>query len=124
MEILEILRQDYDRFPKNQTYSLYSETVYFKDPLNEFRGLWRYKLMIRFIETCFLNCKMDLHQIRQEDDRILMDWTLSWNTPLPWKPRIAIPGDSELQVAQGLIISHVDHWHCSRLNVLQQHFRR
>jgi hypothetical protein len=124
MDIIETLRQDYDRFPQDQTYSLYAEDVYFKDPMNQFRGLGRYKLMIKFIDTFFLNCRMDLHTIDRVGNVIKMDWTLSWNTPLPWKPRIHIDGWSELTLdAQEAIVSHVDYWKCSRLNVLKQHFR-
>lgn len=123
MDILETLTADYKSFPRNQTYSIYAEDVYFKDPLNEFRGLKRYQLMIQFINTLFLHPNLDLHQIQRQENQIRTDWTLSWTTPLPWKPRIAISGWSELQLnAQALIISHVDYWHCSRLDVLKQHF--
>lgn len=123
MDIVEVLREDYQRFPTNQTYSLYAEDVYFKDPMNEFNGVKRYKLMIKFIETFFIKPKMDLHDIRREGDTIKTEWTLNWNTPLPWKPRISIPGWSELGVnSDGLIISHVDYWKCSRLDVIKQHF--
>lgn len=123
MNVLEILKEDYHRFPKNQTYSLYAEDVYFKDPMNEFNGVRRFKLMIKFIETFFLKPKMDLHDIRREGNTIKLEWTLNWNTPLPWTPRISIPGWSELGVnSDGLIISHVDYWKCSRLDVLKQHF--
>ncbi|NET53671.1 MAG: DUF2358 domain-containing protein, partial [Merismopedia sp. SIO2A8] len=44
-------------------------------------------------------------------------------SPLPWKPRIAIPGWSELKLnAEGLIACHIDHWNISRLDVIKQHF--
>ncbi|NMG05613.1 DUF2358 domain-containing protein [Brasilonema sp. UFV-L1] len=123
MDIIEILKQDYQRFPKNQTYSIYAQDVYFQDPLNKFRGVERYKLMIKFIETWFLNTKMDLHSMSRAGDTIKTEWTLSWNTPVPWKPRISIPGWSELRLnTQELIVSHIDYWHCSRLDVLKQHF--
>lgn len=122
MDIVEILKQDYQRFPADQTYSIYAQDVYFKDPLNEFRGVERYKAMIGFIETWFMAVKMDLHDIRREGDTIKTEWTLSWNTPVPWKPRIAIPGWSELRVnQQNTITSHVDYWKCSRLDVVKQH---
>lgn len=122
MGLIQILKQDYQRFPDNQTYSIYAQDVYFQDPLNKFRGVEKYKLMIKFIDTWFLNTKMDLHDIRTEGDTIKTEWTLSWNTPLPWKPRISIPGWSELRFnPQGLIVSHIDYWHCSRLDVLKQH---
>ncbi|MEH2015348.1 DUF2358 domain-containing protein [Nostoc sp.] len=123
MDIIEILKEDYQRFPVNQTYSIYTPDVYFQDPLNKFRGVKRYKQMINFIETLFLNTKMDLHSIQRLGDTIKTEWTLSWNTPLPWKPRISIPGWSELGLnSDGLIISHIDYWNCSRLDVVKQHF--
>jgi hypothetical protein len=125
MSIIEILQEDYKRFPKNQTYSIYADDVYFQDPLNKFRGVKRYQQMIKFIETFFLKPKMDLHNIYQQEDVIKTEWTLSWNTPLPWKPFIAIPGWSELRVnSDNLIISHIDYWNCSRFDVLKQHFVR
>lgn len=124
MNTVEILRQDYHRFPKNQTYSLYTPDVYFKDPLNEFRSLNRYKLMIKFIETFFIRPRMELQDIHQEGDCIRMRWVLRWRSPLPWLPQMAIPGHSELQLnSEGLIYSHVDYWDCSRLDVVKQLFR-
>lgn len=124
MDILQTLREDYRQFPQNQTYSIYAADVYFKDPLNEFRGVERYKQMIGFIQTWFLNPQMDVHDIQQTGDRIKTEWTLSWNTPLPWKPRIAISGWSELKLNEaGQIASHIDYWNCSKLDVLKQHFR-
>ncbi|PZV19336.1 MAG: hypothetical protein DCF22_00190 [Leptolyngbya sp.] len=124
MNILEALKADYQRFPHNQTYSLYAEDVFFKDPMTQFRGVKRYQAMIRFIQTWFRNCTMQVHDIQQNGDRIRSDWTLSWNTPLPWNPRIAISGWSDLTLnEQGLITSHIDYWHCSKLDVIKQHFR-
>ncbi|MFW9262657.1 DUF2358 domain-containing protein [Nostoc sp. CALU 546] len=123
MDIIEILKEDYQRFPINQTYSIYAPEVYFKDPLNKFRGVKRYKEMINFIQTWFLDPKMDLHNIQRLGETIKTEWTLSWNTPLPWKPRISIPGWSELGLnSDGLIVSHIDYWKCSRLDVVRQHF--
>ena len=123
MDIIEILKEDYQRFPINQTYSIYAPDVYFQDPLNKFRGVKRYKQMINFIQTFFLNPKMDLHDIQRLENTIKTEWTLSWNTPLPWKPRISISGWSELSLnSDNLIVSHIDYWNCSRLDVIKQHF--
>lgn len=122
MDIIQILKQDYQKFPIDQTYSIYAEDVYFQDPLNRFHGVERYKKMIAFINGWFIAPKLDLHNIYQVGDIIKTEWILSWNTPLPWKPRIAIPGWSELRInAEGLIVSHIDYWNCSRLDVLKQH---
>lgn len=123
-DIIEILKQDYQRFPVDQTYSIYANDVFFKDPLNEFRGLDRYKQMIGFIQTWFINPQLDLHDISQSGDTIKTRWTLSWTTPLPWKPRISIPGWSELRLnADGSISSHIDYWDIPRFDVLKQLFR-
>lgn len=123
MDILEILKADYRNFPKHQTYSIYAADVYFKDPLNEFRGCDRYRQMIGFIDTWFRHPQLDLHQIQRHDNDIRTDWVLSWTTPLPWQPRIHIPGWSELKLNDtGLISSHIDYWHCSKWDVVKQHF--
>lgn len=123
MDILEILSADYQNFPKNQTYRIYAEDVYFKDPLTKFRGRDRYRQMIHFIETWFLDPQLDLHQIQRNGNQVQTQWTLSWTTPLPWKPRINISGWTELQLNdEGFIISHIDYWHCSRWDVIKQHF--
>ena len=126
MDILTALRQDYDRFPLDQTYSLYSETVFFKDPMTEFRGVKKYQEMIALIDRFFHNPQLDLRDIQQTGDRIRTDWTLSWTTPLPWKPRISISGWSDLTIdlTTGLITQHIDFWNCTRWNVVQQHFAK
>lgn len=122
MDIISILKEDYQRFPVNQTYSIYAEDIYFQDPLNKFHGVERYKKMINFMHTWFVNIKMDLHDIQQLEDKIKTEWTLSWNTPLPWRPRISISGWSELGLNdEGLIASHIDYWYCSPLDVIKQH---
>ncbi|MBC5796313.1 DUF2358 domain-containing protein [Sphaerospermopsis sp. LEGE 00249] len=122
MDILATLKADYQRFPVNQTYSIYAKDVYFQDAVFKFRGLELYKWMIKFIQTFFLNLKMDLHNIQQQENTIKTEWTLSWDAALPWKPRISISGWSELRLNnEGLIISHIDYWHCSQLDVLKQH---
>lgn len=121
MNIIEILKEDYQKFPDDQTYSIYAENVYFQDPMNRFKGIDRYQQMIGFMNTFFKHIKLDLHNISQVGDRIETRWTLSWTVPVPWQPRIAVPGWSELKLnADGLISSHIDYWDCSRLDVLKQ----
>uniref|UniRef100_A0ACD5GR71 DUF2358 domain-containing protein n=1 Tax=Desertifilum tharense IPPAS B-1220 TaxID=1781255 RepID=A0ACD5GR71_9CYAN len=123
MDILDILKQDYQRFPKDQTYSVYAKDVYFKDPLNEFRGVERFKKMIQFIDTFFINPQMDLHDIQRQEDTIHYTWTLSWNTPFPGNPASPFPYRTELKLSDSdTITSHVDYWNCSRLDVVKQHF--
>ncbi|HBE20244.1 MAG TPA: hypothetical protein DEG17_07805 [Cyanobacteria bacterium UBA11149] len=123
MNITEIIKNDYQNFPINQNYDIYAKEVFFKDPLNQFRGIERYKKMIGFISTWFIDPHLELHHISQSNNTITTRWTLSWTTPLPWKPRISIPGWSELKLnSDGLIISHIDDWDISRFDVFKQLF--
>jgi hypothetical protein len=124
MDILDQIRLDYQHFPQDQSYHLYAENVYFKDPLNEFCGVDRYRRMLGFISRWFKDVDLDLHSIEYANPtQINTHWTLSWVAPVPWQPRMSIPGHSELALGEnGKVISHIDYWHCSRLSVLGQLF--
>ncbi len=124
MDILEQIRLDYERFPVQQSYHLYAEDVYFKDPLNEFCGVERYRRMIGFIDRWFRDVDLQLHDIQYASPtQINTRWTLSWVAPVPWQPHMSIPGRSELGLGEdGKVISHIDYWDCSRLSVLRQLF--
>ena len=123
MDIIEILKQDYQNFPHNQTYDIYAEDVYFQDPLNKFRGIKRYQKMINFLGSFFQDIVLELHDISQNGNDIRTDWTLNMTPPLLWKPRISIPGWSELQLNEdNLIISHCDRWKITPFQVLLQVF--
>ena len=119
--IIETLRADYSRFPREQSYDIYAEDVYFQDPMNEFRGVEKYRAMIGFIERWFKQPQLELKSIEQLGSQITTRWTLSWTTPLPWKPRVSIPGWTEMQLnKQGKIGSHIDHWDISKWDVVKQ----
>jgi Uncharacterized conserved protein (DUF2358) len=123
VDIVEALKADYARFPETQTYELYAENVFFKDPLTSFYGVKRYRSMIDFISRWLTDVRMELHSIRQTEQCIKTTWTLRWIAPVPWKPKMAISGRSELMLNEkGLIRSHIDNWDCSRLDVLRQLF--
>jgi hypothetical protein len=122
-ELIEIIKADYAKFPEAQTYSIYSPDVYFKDPMYDFTGLGQYKKMIGFITTWFKNLRLELHSVEPAEDHLKTRWTMSWDAPLPWKPRISITGWSELTInSNQQITSHIDYWDCSRLDMLKQHF--
>jgi Uncharacterized conserved protein (DUF2358) len=124
MEIVEILKADYARFPIDQSFEIYAADMYFQDPLNRFQGVDRFRLTIGFMKTFFKQIQFDLHSIERTDRQINTRWTLQWNTPIPWYPRIEITGRSELLLApdRELIVSHIDYWDCSPWDVLKQHF--
>ncbi|MBE9066419.1 DUF2358 domain-containing protein [Leptolyngbya cf. ectocarpi LEGE 11479] len=125
MTVIDQVKADYTRFPQAQSYHLYAKDVYFKDPMNEFHGVTRYRQMIGFIEQWFQHIELELHGIDPiKTDRFTTQWTLHFTAPLPWQPRITIPGWSELQLNDaGLICSHIDYWNCSRWQVALQLFQ-
>ena len=131
-DILDIVKADYAKFPEAQTYSIYSKDVYFKDPVYNFRGIKQYQRMIGFITFWFKNLKLDLHEISRSENLIKTRWTMSWDAPLPWKPRISVTGWSDLTVDtfpdssgdRELIISHIDYWDCTKFDVIKQHFAK
>jgi len=122
--VMAQLKQDYEQFPKDQTYELYADNVHFKDPMNEFEGVERYRKMIGFLDRFFNDIHMELRSIEQTSPELITtQWTLNMNAPLPWSPRLSIPGRSELGLSKsGLINSHTDYWNCSKLAVLLQVF--
>ncbi len=124
MDIITVLQEDYAKFPIDQSYQIYAEDVYFQDPLNRFHGLKRYQKTIEFIRTWFKDPLLELDEIDRVEKLITTRWSLSWNTPLPWYPRIKITGRSELLLNDlELIVSHIDYWDCAPLDVLKQHFK-
>jgi hypothetical protein len=122
--VIEALRQDYARFPLDQSYQLYAADVYFQDPLNTFRGVDRYRQMIGSLSQWLPQMKLELHEIRPDGTSgILTQWTLSWSVPLPWQPRPRIDGWTEIKLnPQGLIEQHIDGWKCTRWDVVKQLF--
>ena len=91
--------------------------------MNEFHGVKRYQKMIGFLSNFFGDIEMELHEMTRNENTIKTEWTLNMTPPLPWKPRLSIPGWSELKISdENLIVSHIDRWHISPWNVLRQNF--
>lgn len=121
MNLVKIIEEDYQRFPENQTYGIYAEDVHFKDPVYDFRGLKKYRKMIDFLKKWFQNLHLELHEIEQDGEQINTRWTMSWNSPLPWKPFISVSGRSELKLKDNLVVGHYDYWDKSFWHMIKQH---
>ncbi|APB34400.1 hypothetical protein GlitD10_2073 [Gloeomargarita lithophora Alchichica-D10] len=122
MDILSTLREDYARFPENQTYSIYAEDMTFADPMMRVQGRKQYQDMIHFLATWFQNIRLELHEMEQQGQVIHTRWTMGWTAPLPWRPRVTVTGRSELMVNEtGQINRQIDYWDCSRWDLLRQH---
>lgn len=122
MNLAEIIKLDYQKFPEDQTYSIYAENVHFKDPVYDFYGLKKYQEMIVFLKKWFKNLHLELHEIKETENKIDTLWTMSWNSPLPWQPFISVSGRSELKLKDHLIIGHYDYWDKSFWDMIKQHF--
>ncbi len=122
MNLIEIITQDYQRFPNNQTYAIYADNVHFRDPIYNFYGKKKYQKMIEFLSKWFKNLQLELREIKQQNDQIETKWKMSWISPLPWKPHVAVTGRSELKIKDNLIIGHYDYWDCSVWDLIKQHF--
>ncbi len=81
IDLVEIIKQDYQNFPQDQTYSIYAKDVYFEDPLNKFHGIKRYQKMIAFLGNFFHNIDLELHNINREKNIIKTEWTLKMTSP-------------------------------------------
>lgn len=125
MSILDILQQDYQHFPKDQSYHIYANNVLFKDPLNQFRGVNRYQKMIQFLDRWFQEIQLELHHIERTDQQVRTDWTLQMTCPVPWRSRLSITGYSLLDLDENeQIIAHIDYWQDPPIKVLMQLFRQ
>jgi hypothetical protein len=125
-QVCDRIRQDYATFPANQSYDLYADEVYFQDPLNRFIGIERYRHMIQFIARWFQSPQLVLHDLEIHSSKTFQTrWTLSWVAPLPWKPRLTVPGWTEYTLDDaGKITSHVDSWDMLPIFLLGQVFSR
>lgn len=124
MNIISILRQDYQNFPREHYYGVFAEDFYFEGFFNKFRGIETYKQMIQMYETGLINVNLNLVNIAQSEDIVKTLWILSCTAPFPWKPRITIPGRSEAKLnADGLISSHIDYLGISHTEILKQLFQ-
>ena len=98
MNLIEVVKSDYQKFPQSQTYEIYAPDVFFKDPVYEFRGLGKYQKMIGFITYWFAHLKLELHEIYQQETIIHTQWTMSWNSPLPRLQPFAANPDGHVQL--------------------------
>lgn len=125
--MVDRLVADYRRFPTDQSFDLYAADVKFQDPLNSFHGIQRYREMIELMATWMQDIQMDLHEIQRDRHQIRTRWTLHFTAPLPWRPRVSIPGTSRLEIGQRgdreLIVAHIDVWDISRWQALRQVFQ-
>lgn len=117
-------------FAKDISYDIYSQDIFFKDPVNTFRGKFNYRIIywtLRFHGRLFFTeLFFDLHDVQQASEySIRAEWTVRGTLRLPWKPRLLFNGDSIYHLNDdGLINEHIDTWDRPPGEILKQFWRK
>ncbi|MDM9380607.1 DUF2358 domain-containing protein [Chlorogloeopsis sp. ULAP01] len=127
--VINTLKQDLPTlFEKDISYNIYTKDIYFRDPVNTFKGKLNYRIIfwtLRFhARLFFTKIYFDLHDVHQSaEDTILANWTVRGVLRLPWKARIFFNGYSTYKLNKdGLIYEHIDTWDRKPAEILQQFF--
>ena len=94
IQVIETLKQDLPTlFEKDISYDIYTQDIYFQDPVNKFKGKVNYRIIfwtLRFhAQLFFTKIYFDLHDVEQSDeDTILAKWTVRGILRVPWKAKV------------------------------------
>ena len=115
-------------FETDLSYDIYTKDIYFRDPVNTFKGKFNYRIIfwtLRFHgKLFFTSLYFDLHDIKQTaSDTILANWTVRGTLRVPWKGSILFNGYSTYKLTpEGLIYEHIDTWDRQPSEILKQFF--
>lgn len=116
-------------FEQDLTYDIYTRDIFFKDPVNTFKGKLNYRIIfwtLRFHGRLFFSdLHFDLHQVRQVEPHLIRaDWTVRGTLRLPWQPGIYFDGYSRYRLnSEGQIYEHIDTWDRPPGEILRQFLR-
>lgn len=129
--IMATLRADLPHlFDHDISYDIYAENIYFRDPVNTFKGKFNYRIIfwtLRFHARLFFKTiAFDLHSVSHPDrDTIFATWTVRGTLRVPWNAQILFNGDSTYRLnPQGKIDQHLDRWDRQPTEILRQFLRR
>ncbi len=130
-KVIETLQKDLPTlFEKDISYEIYTQDIYFQDPVNRFKWKFNYRIIfwtLRFhAQLFFTEIFFDLHDVNQiEEDVIRANWTVRGTLRVPWKARVFFNGDSTYKLTkEGLIYNHLDTWDRKPSEILKQFFRK
>jgi len=125
--IITTLKQDLPTlFEKDISYEIYAEDIYFRDPVNTFKGKFNYRIIfwtLRFhARLFFTQIFFDLHEVHQSaEDTILAKWTVRGVLRVPWQANLIFNGDSTYKLNPDLLIfEHIDRWDRKPGEILRQ----
>nr|WP_230968258.1 DUF2358 domain-containing protein [Nostoc sp. WHI] len=129
--VIKTLKQDLPTlFEKDISYYIYTQDIYFKDPVNTFQYKFNYRIIfwtLRFhARLFFTKIYFDVHEVYQSDeDTILAKWTVRGVLRVPWKAGLLFNGYSTYKLNQdNLIYEHIDTWDRKPGEILKQFWQR
>ncbi|MEM7760691.1 MAG: DUF2358 domain-containing protein [Cyanobacteria bacterium P01_A01_bin.40] len=129
--VLETLQTELpDLFTTDLTYDIYTKDIYFRDPVNTFKGKFNYRIIfwtLRFHgQLFFSSLYFDLHDVNQTAaDTIIANWTVRGTLRVPWQAKLFFNGYSTYKLTpEGLIYEHIDTWDRKPSEILKQFFRK
>lgn len=128
--VINTLKKDLPTlFERDISYDIYTKDIYFKDPVNTFKGKLNYRIIfwtLRFHgQLFFTKLYFDLHEVSQTaEDTITATWTVRGTLRVPWKALVFFNGYSTYKLnPDGLIYEHIDTWDRPPIEILKQFFR-
>eukprot|EP00741_Cyanophora_paradoxa_P004407 tig00000802_g4278.t1 len=124
--IFDVLRRDLPAmFERDVDYSIYDESIEFRDPVNKFSGMEGYRTVwwtLRYHAKYFTELGFELRELESPaPDTVLATWTLQGTLLLPWKPKFFFNGESTYKLNEaGLVYDHEDWWDRPPLELLAQ----
>lgn len=126
-QVIKTLQQDLPTlFEQDISYDIYTEDIYFQDPVNKFKGKFNYKIIfwtLRFhARLFFTQIYFDLHDVSQPaEDTILAKWTVRGRLRVPWQAQIFFNGYSTYKLRKNnQIYEHIDTWDRQPREILRQ----
>ncbi|WP_442949727.1 DUF2358 domain-containing protein [Nostoc sp.] len=129
--VIKTLKQDLPTlFEKDISYDIYTQDIYFKDPVNTFKYKFNYRIIfwtLRFhARLFFTQIYFDVHEVYQSaEDTILAKWTVRGVLRVPWKAGLLFNGYSTYKLNEdNLIYEHIDTWDRKPGEILRQFWQR
>ncbi|MEH2134228.1 MAG: DUF2358 domain-containing protein [Nostoc sp.] len=129
--VIKTLKEDLPTlFEKDISYQIYTQDIYFKDPVNTFKYKFNYRIIfwtLRFhARLFFTQIYFDVHEVYQSaEDTILAKWTVRGVLRVPWKAGLLFNGYSTYKLNQdNLIYEHIDTWDRKPGEILKQFWQR
>ena len=130
-QVIKTLKEDLPTlFEKDISYHIYTDDIYFKDPVNTFKYKFNYRIIfwtLRFhARLFFTQIYFDVHEVSQSaEDTILAKWTVRGVLRVPWKAGLLFNGYSTYKLNQdNLIYEHIDTWDRKPGEILRQFWQR